>query len=130
MVNKIPSHVEVPPIVSSTVEVTINKSFDEHLRDISFDKEVTDLYKTIKTEVFQEQEGSKEQMVKEMEGKISNCNEKLSALDNKYLSGNIQDDDYKRMSLHLKEEIDRLKRDKEGLLMFDSDLEKYFSYAI
>lgn len=108
----------------------INSTFDIYLKSLQVNSEIAELYTEIIKDVYKQEEGSKEDKVKAIQAQVNLMLDKLTALDDKYLSGTIGDDDYKRMSDRLKKDISRLNDEKKQLEQFETNLDKHFTYGI
>lgn len=109
---------------------TINTAFENHLEYIIVNNEIARLYSEILTDVYNQNEGSKEAKIRDIENKVSGLQGRLIILDNKLLDDSIGADDYKRMNSNIKDEISRMEKEKENLSNVDTNLEKHFKYGI
>lgn len=110
--------------------VNANKDFIEHLKSLSISPSVAKLYKEIVKDVFESKEETKEKQIDKLNRSLSLIIEKSKKLDNEFLSGNIQVDDYNRMNTALKEKQADTKHKISKVEKTETNLEKYFSYGL
>lgn len=107
-----------------------NTKFNEYLEELQINNEIASLYSEVIKDVFEKEEGSKEGRIRDFKHRINSLENKLTNLDDKFLSDSIPADDYKRMSKNLKTDIKNLTEEVKLLKGTETNLEKHFSFRI
>jgi len=61
-------------------------------------------------DVYEQEEGSKEKQINQLQRKIVSLNDRLKAADDMLISGTLSDQDYGRISEMIKQELNRKRR--------------------
>ncbi|HSZ71464.1 MAG TPA: zinc ribbon domain-containing protein, partial [Cytophagaceae bacterium] len=113
-----------------TEAAVINSSFIVHLSSLQIDKQIALVYKEVIKDVYHQEEGSKESQIAGFSRNITSLTEKQKKLDDKFISDVISGDDYKRMSIQLKTDLEKLKQEKEIMENAETNFQKHFSSGI
>ncbi|PWT71223.1 MAG: hypothetical protein C5B59_18425 [Bacteroidetes bacterium] len=108
----------------------VNSKFESFLANIRVNTEVAELYTEILRDVFEEHEGTKESRLMDNKNKLAEMNLKLKSLDFKWVSGSIADDDYRRISGTVKEEIARMEQINCELSVVETRFDHHLMYGI
>ena len=107
-----------------------NKEFENLLSSLQFDDEIADLYKLIVKDVFSSRKGDKEMQISKLRKEITEREEQLGAVKDKYYSGKIDDAEFRDASARYQGII----RDKlayiEDLKSQNTDALKHFNYCL
>ncbi|MBN3582825.1 recombinase family protein [Algoriphagus aestuarii] len=107
-----------------------NEEFLIFLESFKISEEVEELYSEIIRDVFREKEGSKESKIKSFRTQISSFKERLERLDDRFIDGDIESDNYNRMSKKIKKEIFSLEAQIKEVEGQETNLEKHFRFGL
>nr|WP_315220276.1 recombinase family protein [uncultured Flavobacterium sp.] len=107
-----------------------NVIFEDYLDSFVIDKNILELYKLILEDVFNQEEQDRIKQMKLIEGKIEQTTIKLNSLQDKFLLGSLDSEEYNSIKPRIKEELKNLKFEKEDLSMDKTAFEKYLNYGL
>ena len=107
-----------------------NTQFIDYLESLQISPEVVELYNEIIRDVYEEEEGSKEQKVQMQSRKLNDTKQKLRGIDDKFISDSIPTEDYNRISSILKDEIQRIEDEMHSMAAVQTNYDKYLNYGL
>ena len=107
-----------------------NDIFEDYLDKFKIDKDVLELYKSILEDVFNMDEKERHHEIKRLDEKIKQFEARLNSLEDKYLDGAIDMNEFKSIKFRIQDELTKLNIEKEKLNMDKSAFKKYFDYGL
>ena len=107
-----------------------NTAFRVFLASISVPPEVVELFLAVLQDIFNENEGSREEEVARIESEIAKVDEKLFKVDEKFLEEEIASDSYLRLKDRFTEERKRLEWRLQTVEEMDADFDRYVQYSL
>ncbi len=107
-----------------------NEDFTAYLSSLTVAPNVAELYLSVMKDLFQENEGSREQEFSRIDTAIANVQKKLFKADEKFIEGEIPKDSFLRLKKRYDDELSQLQRQKLNLEALETNYEKYVNYGL
>lgn len=109
----------------------VNEKFDGYLQTLLPKSEVAELYLAMMEATFKAKEGDREQQLAKLKNQLGGHEANLLKFDQqRFVTGELELDSYIRLKSHTQDQIEKLKRDMEDLMLTDTAFEKYSRYGI
>lgn len=109
----------------------VNEKFDDYLKNLCPKPEIAELYLAMMEATFKAKEGDREQQLAKLKNQLTNHEANLLKFDQqRFVTGELEADSYRRLKRHTQDQIEKLKRDMEDLRLTDTAFEKYSRYGI
>ena len=106
-----------------------HSSFQDYISSLEIKPEIASLYLAVMEDIFIAEEGDRKKELKKLEEEIIAFRNKLITTDDKFISGDLEKDSYKRMKDHYHQEIWKLQEKKNDIESMDSAFIQYTKWG-
>ena len=108
----------------------MNEAFIDYLKGFKVLPEVSNLYLSIMEDIFKTREGDREQEMTRLQKNVSELEVKLLKIDEMYITGDLENDSYRRLKTTTNGEIQRVQGSLVQLSTVDTNYMKYCRFNL
>lgn len=109
--------------------VDAHSSFQDYISSLEIKPEIASLYLAVMEDIFIAEEGDRKKELKSLDNSMQEIRQKLTSMEDKFITDQIERDTYKRMKTHYQQEIWKLQEKKNDIESMDSAFIQYTKWG-